>query len=102
MHGFTDAFVQVVRCGVCLTCLHCGVGPKPTEKSYQLAEKIQRATIAVTGYRNRGIKDERRLAVLNPANHAEKTARCLVEISFLTEPGRSNAESEERRLRDER
>ena len=48
-----------------------------------------------------GIKSERRLGVLRPSNHVERTARCLAESSFLTGPGRASGETEEQRLQSE-
>lgn len=94
-NGFSNASVQGTETLV-------WPGTKPPEKSYLLAKMIQKATVGVTGYRDRGIKDERKLGVLNPSNHVDKTARCLVEISFITGPGKTNAESDERRLKDEK
>lgn len=94
MNGFSDPKVQGTETLI-------WPGTKPSEKSHRLAVLIQRATVGVTGYRDRGLKDERRLGVLNPKNHVEKTARCLVEISFLTGPGRSSQETDEERLKDE-
>ena len=94
LNGFHDANVQGTETWV-------WPDTAPTEKSHRLAVLVQQATVAVTGYRDRGIKAERRLGVLNPSNHVERTARCLVESSFLTGPGRSDMETEEQRLRDE-
>ncbi|WP_417750112.1 N-acetylmuramoyl-L-alanine amidase family protein [Rosistilla oblonga] len=94
-NGFSNPSVQGTE-----TLIWPGTGP--TEKSYVLANLVQKATVGATGYRDRGIKDERRLGVLNPQNHVATTARCLVEISFITGPGKTSAESDERRLKDAR
>jgi hypothetical protein len=60
--------------------------------SRELAEVVQRETLRVTGYRDRGVKPMG-LGVLNPSSHDRRTAACLVEISFMTVP------AEEARMR---
>ena len=94
LNGFHDPTVQGTE-----TWVWPGTGP--SDPSYRLAQFVQRATVAVTGYRDRGIKSERRLGVLRPSNHVERTARCLAESSFLTGPGRASGETEEQRLQSE-
>jgi N-acetylmuramoyl-L-alanine amidase len=61
--------------------------------SNSLAQFVQDAVQAVTGYRDRGVKSMN-LGVLDPAEHLEKTAGCLVEISFMSDP------TDETRLKD--
>jgi N-acetylmuramoyl-L-alanine amidase len=56
--------------------------------SKSLAKSIQESLVAVTGYRNRGVKAENPdpSGVLDPERHHWQTAISLVEISFLTDP----------------
>lgn len=56
--------------------------------SRSLAASIQESLVAVTGYRNRGVKAENPdpSGVLDPEKHYWQTAISLVEISFLTDP----------------
>jgi N-acetylmuramoyl-L-alanine amidase len=56
--------------------------------SAKLAQTVQEKVVAVTGYRNRGVKAESPdpSGVLDPLNHHFETAISLVEISFLTNP----------------
>ena len=63
--------------------------------SEALAKGVLDAVLKVTGYRNRGVKTAR-FGVLNPKNHDDKTAACLLEISFMTDP------KDEARLADEK
>jgi len=53
--------------------------------SMLLAASVQQRVLVVTGYNNRGIKNNV-YKVLNPSEHFFTTAACLVEISFLTNP----------------
>lgn len=69
-----------------------GVGHTPASR--RLADAVQRETLAVTGYRDRGVKVATVSGVIKPTNHAAATASCLVEISFL-----SLQRDEEARLR---
>ena len=70
------------------------VGDPSTMRSRRLAEKIQKAAVAVTGYRDRGVKSSPHYGVIRNSNHHPNTAHCLVELSFLErQPG------EEARLR---
>lgn len=71
------------------------INPNPREKSRMLASKIQASVLAVTGYRDRGVKDSILVSgVLRNDYHHQTTAHCLVEISFL-----SCQSSEEARLK---
>ncbi|WP_158265236.1 N-acetylmuramoyl-L-alanine amidase [Blastopirellula marina] len=63
--------------------------------SEQLAKRVLAAVLKVTGYKNRGVKTAR-FGVLNPQHHDDKTAACLLEISFMTDP------KDEARLADEK
>ena len=83
-NGFGDSTVQGTETWVHLTA---------SAASQDLAACVQRAMLQVTRYRDRGVQ-AKRLGVLNPAAHLERTAACLAEVSFIT----TNAE--DRRLRD--
>lgn len=61
--------------------------------SAQLAGALQPQLVAATGLNDRGLKSAG-FGVLNPDYHRAKTAACLVEVSFLTNP------IEEQRLND--
>ena len=54
--------------------------------SRMLADRLLDALLQATRHRNRGVKTSDRLGVLRPDRHAERTAACLVEVSFLTDP----------------
>lgn len=56
--------------------------------SRSLAKSLQESLVAVTGYRDRGVKAENPdpSGVLDPERHHWQTAISLVEISFLTDP----------------
>lgn len=68
------------------------IHPRASAETRSLASLVQGGVLGATGYRDRGVKDAA-FGVLNPADHAQKTAACLVEISFL------DIASEEQRLR---
>ncbi|XXF81310.1 N-acetylmuramoyl-L-alanine amidase [Myxococcaceae bacterium GXIMD 01537] len=51
--------------------------------SRAFARRVQAATVAATGLRDRGVRAGA-LGVVNPASHDATTAACLVEVSFLT------------------
>jgi N-acetylmuramoyl-L-alanine amidase len=69
------------------------VHPRGSSASLLLAHSVQDAVVAVTGYKYRGVK-RMSLGVLRPDYHLPKTAACLVEVSFMTDP------ADEVRLRD--
>ena len=69
------------------------VAPSASEASMRLARSVQDRVLAVTGYRDRGVKPQE-LGVLRPERHDPGTAACLVEVSFLTDP------KDEARLKD--
>jgi N-acetylmuramoyl-L-alanine amidase len=69
------------------------VHTKASAASSSLAQFVQDAVQAVTQYRDRGVKSMK-LGVLDPAAHLKKTAGCLVEISFMSDP------ADEKRLKD--
>ncbi len=70
------------------------VYPDTPAQSKRLATFLQQNLIAVTNYNDRGLKSGK-YGVLNPDRHDCKTAVCLVEISFLTNP------EDEQRLQDD-
>lgn len=75
-NGFPDPQVQGTE---------TWLGTKYIDDSVRLASSIQRSVVAVTGYKDRGLKSKN-LGVLNLNYHHATTAVCLVEISFLTDP----------------
>jgi N-acetylmuramoyl-L-alanine amidase len=52
-------------------------------RSVELAGCVQRAVLQATRHRDRGIR-RKVLGVVDPANHAQTTAACLAELSFIT------------------
>jgi N-acetylmuramoyl-L-alanine amidase len=54
-------------------------------ESARLADAVQAAVLEATLLRDRGVK-EKQLGVLDRKHHADGTACCLAEISFLTDP----------------
>lgn len=83
-NGFEDPTVQGVECWVSET---------HSSNSKLIADSVLDRIVAATGYSNRGIKIKD-WGVLLPSRHLSKTAACLIEISFLTNP------EEELRLKD--
>jgi N-acetylmuramoyl-L-alanine amidase len=83
-NGFSDPTVQGTE-----TWVHLAA----SATSQQLASCVQRATLRVTGHRDRGVR-AKRLGVLSPDNHDDRTAGCLAEVSFIT------TSAEDRRLRE--
>jgi N-acetylmuramoyl-L-alanine amidase len=61
--------------------VHDRAGPRSTA----LAERILAALVGATGYDDRGVR-RGPMAVLDPGYHPTKTAACLAEISFLSDP----------------
>ncbi len=64
-----------------------------------LASSLQQKVLSVTKHRNRGLKTTKKdrprgIDVLNADDHKIKTAACLIEVSYLTNP------KEEIRLKD--
>lgn len=59
------------------------IGVDPWPKSRKLADQVQAAVRAVTGYNDRGVKVGAVSGVINNDKHHAQTAHCLVEISFL-------------------
>ncbi|MEO0947006.1 MAG: N-acetylmuramoyl-L-alanine amidase [Cyanobacteria bacterium J06641_5] len=61
-----------------------------SQRSIELAKKIQTNVLGATGLRNRGVRTTENIdldiVVLRPGQHKQKTAAALVEISFLTDP----------------
>ena len=51
-------------------------------RSKRLADRVQARVLAVTKWRDRGVK-AKGLGVLSPNSHDPQTACCLVEVSFL-------------------
>lgn len=64
-----------------------------SQDSLRLAHFVQDAVDEATGYRDRNVKSMK-LGVLKPAWHLKKTAACLVEISFMSDP------ADEKKLKD--
>lgn len=58
------------------------VHTRSSTASKSLAAALQRNMLDATRYRNRGVKMAN-FGVLNPNYHADNTAACLVEISFM-------------------
>src|SRR5258708_2095137 len=83
-NGWNDPKVQGTE-----TFAHTQASPA----SMALATAVQTQALRATGLADRGVK-KMDLGVLVPARQATKTAACLVEISFITNP------NEERRLAD--
>ena len=52
-------------------------------RSVELASCVQRAVLQATRHSNRGVR-RKVLGVVDPANHAQGTAACLAEVSFIT------------------
>jgi N-acetylmuramoyl-L-alanine amidase len=52
-------------------------------QSVELAGCVQRAVLQATGHKDRGLR-RKVLGVVDPANHAQVTAACLAELSFIT------------------
>lgn len=71
------------------------IGSSPTQKSKDLAIAVQKAALAATGHRDRGVKIGDVSGVIANANHAAETAHCLVELSFI-----DRQPAEEARLSD--
>lgn len=71
------------------------VHPSISSEHRLLAQSVQQRILSITGYRNRGIKEEN-FVVLRPENLDVNTAACLVEISFMTDP------ADEERLQDKK
>ncbi|HRD78206.1 MAG TPA: N-acetylmuramoyl-L-alanine amidase [Hyphomicrobiaceae bacterium] len=69
------------------------VAPDASDRSRKLAKHVQSRVRAVTGLKNRGVKDQS-LGVLRPASHHPKTAAALLEVSFM------DVAAEEERLQD--
>ncbi len=69
------------------------VHTQASASSLALAKMVQAQALDATGLADRGVK-KMDLGVLVPSRHADKTAACLVELSFLTDP------KEEHRLAD--
>lgn len=59
------------------------IGLNPRPQSRKLAQQVQTAVQAATGYNDRGVKVGAVSGVINNSRHHSKTAHCLVEISFL-------------------
>jgi N-acetylmuramoyl-L-alanine amidase len=64
-------------------------GTSTVTDSYRLATLVLNEAVRATGLRNRGVKIAAAgdLGMLNPREHYLGTAACLVELSFLTDPG---------------
>jgi len=75
-NGYSDSEVQGTE---------TWVYPDTHAKNKTLAAFLQQNLVSVTNYNDRGLKSGK-YGVLNPNRHDCKTAICLVEISFLTNP----------------
>lgn len=73
-NGFGDTTVQGTE-----TWVH----QNGSAQSVDLAGCVQRAVLQATRHRDRGIR-RKVLGVVDPANHAQGTAACLAELSFIT------------------
>ncbi len=76
LNGWHEATVQGTET------LHA---PDASPASIALAGAIQKRMVVATGYRDRGVKPQE-LGVLKPDRHRKRTAGCLSEASFLTDP----------------
>jgi len=73
-NGFGDPTVQGTE-----TWVH----QSGSARSVDLAGCVQRAMLQATRHRDRGVR-RKVLGVVDPANHAQGTAACLAEVSFIT------------------
>jgi N-acetylmuramoyl-L-alanine amidase len=73
-NGFGDSTVQGTE-----TWVH----QNGSAESVELAGCVQRALLQATRHRDRGVR-RKVLGVVDPANHAQGTASCLAELSFIT------------------
>ena len=73
-NGFGDPAVQGTE-----TWVHQG----GSARSVELASCVQRAVLQATRHSDRGVR-RKVLGVVDPANHAQATAACLAEVSFIT------------------
>ena len=73
-NGFGDTTVQGTE-----TWVH----QNGSAQSVELAGCVQRAVLQATRHRDRGVR-RKVLGVVDPANHAQGTAACLAELSFIT------------------
>ena len=73
-NGFGDTHVQGTE-----TWVH----QNGSARSVDLAGCVQRAALQATRHRDRGVR-RKVLGVVDPANHAQTTAACLAELSFIT------------------
>jgi N-acetylmuramoyl-L-alanine amidase len=73
-NGFGDTSVQGTE-----TWVH----QNGSAQSVDLAGCVQRAALQATRHRDRGVR-RKVLGVVDPANHAQATAACLAELSFIT------------------
>jgi N-acetylmuramoyl-L-alanine amidase len=83
-NGFGDTNVQGTE-----TWVH----QNGSTRSVDLAGCIQRAALQATRHKDRGVR-RKVLGVIDPGNHAQGTAACLAELSFIT------TSAEDERLRD--
>jgi N-acetylmuramoyl-L-alanine amidase len=83
-NGFGDTSVQGTE-----TWVHASA----SGRSAELAGCIQRAVLGATAHKDRGVR-RKELGVVDPANHANGTAACLAELSFIT------TSAEDARLKD--
>jgi N-acetylmuramoyl-L-alanine amidase len=83
-NGFGDPTLQGTE-----TWVHQG----GSARSVELAGCVQRAVLQATRHSDRGVR-RKVLGVVDPANHAQATAACLAEVSFITTTG------EDERLHD--
>lgn len=58
-------------------------------QSHAFAETLLKYLVAVTGVRNRGVRQDN-LGVLKTDRHAPNTAACLAEIAFLSNPAQAH------------
>jgi N-acetylmuramoyl-L-alanine amidase len=83
-NGFGDTSVQGTE-----TWVH----QNGSARSVDLAGCIQRAALQATRHKDRGVR-RKVLGVVDPGNHAQGTAACLAELSFIT------TSAEDERLHD--
>ena len=80
LNGFSDTSVDGTETWIART--------NPNQLSRDFAATVQREVVAVTGVRDRGVRQED-FGVLLASRHAAHTGAALVEVAFLTNPAQA-------------
>ena len=80
LNGFSDPKVDGTETWIART--------NPNQLSRDFAATVQREVVAVTGVRDRGVRQED-FGVLLASRHAAHTGAALIEIAFLTNPAQA-------------